>query len=53
MSQLQPGDLIFWGNPAYHVAIYVGGGGILDAAHTGTLISVHGLWGSPSGAVRP
>jgi cell wall-associated NlpC family hydrolase len=53
MSQLQPGDLIFWGNPAYHVGIYVGGGRILDAAHTGTVISVRGIWGSPSGAVRP
>jgi cell wall-associated NlpC family hydrolase len=53
MSQLQPGDLIFWGSPAYHVGIYVGGGRILDAAHTGTVISVRGIWGSPSGAVRP
>jgi cell wall-associated NlpC family hydrolase len=53
MSALQPGDLIFWGNPAYHVGIYVGGGSIIDAAHTGTVIGVRGIWGSPSGAVRP
>ena len=53
LSQLQPGDLVFWGSPAYHVGIYVGGGRILDAAHTGTVISVRGIWGSPSGAVRP
>jgi peptidoglycan DL-endopeptidase CwlO len=53
MSALQPGDLVFWGNPAYHVGIYVGGGSIIDAAHTGTVIGVRGIWGSPSGAVRP
>jgi cell wall-associated NlpC family hydrolase len=53
MSQLQPGDLIFWGSPAYHVGIYVGGGQIIDAPHTGTVIKVRAIWGSPSSAVRP
>jgi peptidoglycan DL-endopeptidase CwlO len=53
MSAIQPGDLIFWGNPAYHVGIYVGGGQILDAPHTGTVVKIQGIWGSPSGAVRP
>jgi peptidoglycan DL-endopeptidase CwlO len=53
MSQLQPGDLIFYGRPAYHVGIYVGGGRMIDAPHTGTVVTVRAIWGSPSGAVRP
>ncbi|MGH8890044.1 MAG: C40 family peptidase [Acidothermaceae bacterium] len=53
MSALQPGDLVFWGSPAYHVGIYVGGGRILDAPHTGTVVQIQSIWGHPSGAVRP
>jgi cell wall-associated NlpC family hydrolase len=52
LSQLQPGDLVFWGNPAYHVGIYVGGGRILDAPHTGTVVQVQPIWGRPSSATR-
>jgi cell wall-associated NlpC family hydrolase len=52
LSQLQPGDLVFWGNPAYHVGIYVGGGKILDAPHTGTVVQVQPIWGRPSSATR-
>ena len=52
LSQLQPGDLVFWGSPAYHVGIYVGGGRILDAPHTGTDVQIQAIWGSPSSAVR-
>jgi cell wall-associated NlpC family hydrolase len=53
LSALQPGDLVFWGSPAYHVGIYVGGGRILDAPHTGTVVQIQAIWGHPSGAVRP
>jgi cell wall-associated NlpC family hydrolase len=52
LSQLQPGDLVFWGNPAYHVGIYIGGGRVLDAPHTGTVVKIQSLWGRPSSAVR-
>ena len=52
LSQLQPGDLVFWGSPAYHVGIYVGGGRILDAPHTGTDVQIQALWGRPSSAVH-
>jgi peptidoglycan DL-endopeptidase CwlO len=52
LSQLQPGDLVFWGRPAYHVGIYVGGGRVLDAPHTGTVVQIQSLWGRPSSAVR-
>ena len=40
VSAARPGDLIFFGMPAflYHVAIYAGNGYILAARHTGTVI---------------
>ena len=53
LSALQPGDLVFWGNPSYHVAIYIGGGRVIAAPHTGTVVQIQAIWGSPSGAVRP
>jgi cell wall-associated NlpC family hydrolase len=34
-SQLQPGDLVFNGSPVHHVGIYVGGGQMINAPHTG------------------
>ncbi|MFC3737043.1 C40 family peptidase [Paractinoplanes deccanensis] len=36
-SQLQPGDLVFYRSLG-HVALYVGGGQIIDAPHTGTVV---------------
>jgi cell wall-associated NlpC family hydrolase len=36
LTALQPGDLVFYGDPIYHVGIYVGGGQMIEAAHTGT-----------------
>jgi cell wall-associated NlpC family hydrolase len=53
LSALQPGDLIFWGNPSYHVAIYIGGGRNIAAPHTGTVVQIQSIWGHPSMAVRP
>ena len=34
-TQAQAGDLLFWGIPAHHVAIYVGNGMMVQAPHTG------------------
>jgi cell wall-associated NlpC family hydrolase len=46
LSALRPGDLIFFGTPAflYHVAIYAGGGKVVVAPHTGTVVQVERLW---------
>ncbi|MEI6450439.1 MAG: NlpC/P60 family protein [Actinomycetes bacterium] len=49
LSALQPGDLVFFGNAtfSYHVAIYVGGGSMIHAPHTGAVVSygsVGGAW---------
>jgi cell wall-associated NlpC family hydrolase len=36
-----PGDLVFYGSPGgvYHVGIYVGGGQMIHAPHSGTVVS--------------
>jgi cell wall-associated NlpC family hydrolase len=52
---LQPGDLVFFGSPAYHVAIYIGGGRIIAAPHTGDVVKIQSLSSMPSysGGGRP
>lgn len=35
VSSPRPGDLVFWGAPAYHVAIYAGDGMIFDSGRPG------------------
>lgn len=39
-SQVQPGDLVFNGNPAYHVGIYIGGGKYIHAPQTGDVVKI-------------
>lgn len=46
VSNPRPGDLIFWGYPAYHNGIYLGNGKMIAARHPGTVVSVQNLWGS-------
>lgn len=36
LSQIQPGDLVFYGTPIHHMGIYVGGGQMIEASQTGT-----------------
>ena len=36
----QPGDLVFFGNPAHHVGIYAGNGTMWDSQQTGTAIAL-------------
>lgn len=47
-GEAQPGDLVFWGDPAHHVGIYVGGGQVLDAPRSGARVKVRKVWGSPT-----
>jgi cell wall-associated NlpC family hydrolase len=51
-SELQPGDLVFFGSPAYHVGIYVGGGEMVDAPSGGQVVKVQPLFSGYSGARR-
>jgi cell wall-associated NlpC family hydrolase len=54
LGALLPGDLIFWGpGGSDHVAIYIGGGLMIHAPHTGDVVKIAPIFGSPSGAVRP
>ena len=41
MSQIQPGDLLFFYSPISHVAMYLGGGMIIHATHPGPGGQVH------------
>lgn len=43
----RPGDLIFWGSPAHHVALYLGNGRMLAAPRTGVPVRVQDVYGSP------
>jgi cell wall-associated NlpC family hydrolase len=53
MDALLPGDLIFWGGGGgSHVALYVGGGQVVDAGRSNG-VSERAIWGSPEGAARP
>jgi cell wall-associated NlpC family hydrolase len=53
-SQLQPGDLVFFYSPISHVGIYVGGGMMIDAPHTGGFVEEISVnWESFVGAGRP
>ena len=41
LTDLAPGDLIFYGNPdIYHVGIYIGGGQMIEAAHSGVPVRI-------------
>lgn len=59
-GQLQPGDLVFFAyntkdpSTIHHVGIYVGGGAMIDAPHTGAFIRFDSINESDYiGAVRP
>lgn len=39
-GNLQPGDLVFFGSPAYHVGIYVGNGSYINAPKTGDVVKI-------------
>lgn len=50
-SEMEPGDLVFFGNPISHVGIYVGGGSMIHAPLEGSVVSYSGIGGNV-GAVR-
>lgn len=59
-SNLMPGDLVFWSSNGrisgiHHVAIYIGGGQIVEAPFSGGYVQVASLYeyGSYFGATRP
>jgi peptidoglycan DL-endopeptidase CwlO len=53
VSDPQPGDLVFFGSPAYHVGIYAGGGMMWDSPRTGKSVGKHAIWSSSVTYGRP
>lgn len=47
-TQAAPGDLLFWGAPAHHVAIYAGGGQMIEEPRPGLNARHTGIWGTPT-----
>lgn len=45
LSQLEAGDVVFYGTPAHHCGIYTGGGQIIAAPHTGDVVKVQAVNG--------
>jgi cell wall-associated NlpC family hydrolase len=54
ISDLQPGDLVFY-NGMNHVALYIGGGQIIHAPHSGDVVKISSLyyWDTSMVASRP
>ena len=46
-----PGTLLYWGNPAWHVAIASGNGMMVEAPKPGAFVRETGIWGSPTAGV--
>lgn len=44
LSALQPGDLVFYGTPIRHVGLYIGGGEMIHAPHTGSYVQVASIY---------
>jgi peptidoglycan DL-endopeptidase CwlO len=49
----QPGDLVFFGAPAYHMGIYAGNGKMWDSPRTGKAIALRDIWSSTPTYGRP
>ncbi len=50
-SQLQPGDLVFTGNPVSHVGMYIGGGQMIHSPHTGDVVKISAVRGTSYGRI--
>lgn len=53
-SEARPGDLVFFYNPISHVGLYIGGGQMVHAPNTGSVVHVRSVnWGNVVGVGRP
>jgi cell wall-associated NlpC family hydrolase len=53
VSNPQPGDLVFFGSPAYHVGIYAGNGKMWDSPRSGEAVALRSIWTSNVTYGRP
>ena len=52
MADAQPGDLLFFGSPAYHVAIYAGDGKLIESPEPGKTVHVTDVYQTPTSIRR-
>jgi len=53
ISNPLPGDLVFFGAPAYHMGIYAGNGMMWDSPHTGASVALRAIYsGATYGQVK-
>jgi peptidoglycan DL-endopeptidase CwlO len=53
VSSPQPGDLVFFGAPAYHMGIYAGNGMMWDSPRSGKAVALRSVWTSDVTYGRP
>jgi peptidoglycan DL-endopeptidase CwlO len=54
INSLVPGDLVFYGSPIHHVGMFVGGGTMIEAPHTGAVVRYSSIYRPDfAGAARP
>ena len=53
VSNPQPGDLVFFGVPAYHVGIYAGNNMMWNSPHGGAVVALQSIWSSTVTYGRP
>ncbi|MBA3653726.1 MAG: C40 family peptidase, partial [Actinobacteria bacterium] len=46
IADLQPGDLVFFGSDLHHMGLYVGGGQMIDAPQTGSVVRYASIYRS-------
>jgi cell wall-associated NlpC family hydrolase len=51
LAQAQPGDILAFGSPVHHVAIYIGHGKMIEAPHTGEDVRISDVYETPT-AIR-
>jgi cell wall-associated NlpC family hydrolase len=51
LDEAKPGDLLAFGSPVHHIAIYIGGGKMIEAPRTGLDVRVSDIYETPS-AIR-
>jgi cell wall-associated NlpC family hydrolase len=52
LAQAQPGDLLFFGSPAYHVAIYAGNNKLIESPEPGKTVHVTDVYQTPTSIRR-
>jgi cell wall-associated NlpC family hydrolase len=51
LAQAKPGDLLAFGSPVHHIAIYIGDGKMIEAPHTGEDVRISKVYETPT-AIR-